>query len=85
MKNYTEEQLSRILTAHAGGQLVGGGLFWSLGGPGLGCANQFAYNEVGTAVAQRLNPSRASMFDRMYNVDLSYEALLKILEWRASP
>jgi hypothetical protein len=29
---FTDEELSRVLSAHAGGQLISGGVGWKLGG-----------------------------------------------------
>lgn len=78
---YKDEELSRILTAHANGLLYIGGRYWDGYNPlGVGCVNQFAYNEGHIWVAVRHNPAGVRWFDSEYSSHLTDEDLLALLE-----
>jgi hypothetical protein len=66
-KQYTDEELSRILSAHEGGFLAKGGV--TDYGCGVGCVNQFAYNKFGTGSIMEAffsNDYGATVFDGDY-------------------
>lgn len=84
MKKFTDEELSRILTAHANGLLEREGECWFECEVGCevvgGCINQFAYNEGNNGTAEKCNLEVANWFDANYNRSMSIEAFLAALE-----
>jgi hypothetical protein len=80
MKKFTDEELSRILTAHANGFLEKSGFSWFENIALRGCINQFAYNECWVDDAARLNKKVSSWFDVNYNPSMSAEDLFSALE-----
>ncbi len=87
--DYTDEELSRILTAHDEGLLIAGGGYEFLGAgtdgrqPSVlaycGCANQVAYNEPDINLAMLKNIDGGRAFDNSYQPDMSPEEVLQIL------
>lgn len=80
---YTNEELSRILSAHEGRQLEPGGHSNSFTYPASGCVNQVAYYDecTGDAFADRdRNRSCGLWFDRCYNWSMDTDELLANLE-----
>jgi hypothetical protein len=81
MKNYTDEELSRILGEHDAGLLVVGGSSWVyMLMDKFSCANQAAYNESCPYVAVAMNLLKGNIFDRCYLRDCSPEELLQLLQ-----
>lgn len=79
MSPYTDEQLSRILSAHAAGLLRVRGTHWN-GVNTTGCINQFAFNLAGPCKAADADESMSSQFDREYVAAWSPEQLLAAIE-----
>lgn len=87
---YTDEELSRILSEHAAGQLIraGSDINWTISGTGqypVGCVNQAAYNESCSINDEdipvfSLNAPMAKWFDYKYETGMTPEDLLHKLE-----
>jgi hypothetical protein len=85
-KQYTDEELSRILSAHEGECLMrsGCGNYDSR----YGCVNQFAYNIFGQGAvldAWTKNSKAALIFDKCYRDDMNPEELLLLLDKATEP
>lgn len=84
MPLYTEEQLSMILSAHAAGWLINGGVhdFGIDGFDGRygGCINQIAFNEPLKVASIDMAPKAARWFDNHYSPDMPVSRLLHKLE-----
>ena len=81
-KKFTKEELSRILTAHSNKQLIhfGSECFGGDMSPrGIGCINQFAYNEPHNDKALKLNRKAGEWFDLHYSYGMSVESLVDSL------
>ena len=90
---YTDEEMSRILSAHANGKLRRGGRDWdryeesdshsSWGkecDEGCGCVNQFAYNVDDRFSALPRNHRPGTWFDREYVYAMTPEELMNGLD-----
>lgn len=92
MARYTNEEMSRILSAHEGGQLVRNGMtvcdrrecsycVFSAAYGARGCVNQVAsLDDLDTIQALAWNREGASWFDSNYEPDMPTEALLAKLD-----
>jgi hypothetical protein len=79
---FTDEELSRVLSAHAGGQLISGGVgWWDCAGdyPPGGCLIQVARHISGKLTAFGQDKLRAARFDGQYNPLWSMEEFIQWL------
>lgn len=86
MKPFTDEELSRILSAHEGGQLCFGGGEWGCCCDGScvhrnrACVIQAAKLEASADYAYAMDPRLGRNFDWSYCRDWSTDRLLRWLE-----
>jgi hypothetical protein len=80
---FTDEEWSRILSAHAGGLLINGGVNWlpwrfEPSNPNMirGCVNQFAYNSPWRGDAIDFNREVAKWFDHGYSRTMTIGKLI---------
>lgn len=79
-KNYTDKQLSLILTAHEDQKLVCYGAYEEQCKEGMGCINQIAFNMIRIGASYKKNVEKAEWFDNNYCEDMTPEELLENLE-----
>ncbi len=76
VNKFTDEQLSRIITAHELGELVQEG-YSATGYPC--CINQAAYELCGLVDAYRVNPISGNWFDENYDPSWTTEEFIEKL------
>jgi hypothetical protein len=81
-EHFYKEELSRILSAHEGKQLIRNGRYWTGtdGSCAGGCINQVALLEPNPIAALQFHRVLATWFDHSYNPSMSSDELLAKIE-----